>query len=202
MTEAETTQGTTTGQLIGYARVSSKGQNLDSQQDELTKKGCKKIFQDKVSGIRESRPEWDKCLEYLREGDTLVVTELSRMTRSLMHLLKVTQQLENRGIKICSLRESIDTSTPAGRAFISMIGTINQLERELKAERAASGRAAAKARGRSGGRPRIDKSTIDKAVMLYKNTDSTAGEVCKMLGIGRRTLYKYMKEGEEKGAKE
>jgi len=96
---------------IGYARVSSRDQNLDSQIDMLTAAGCVKIFQDKARIIRESRPEWDKLLEYIRSGDTIVVTELSRMTRSLLHLLKLTQEFENKGINIASLRENIDTST-------------------------------------------------------------------------------------------
>lgn len=182
------------GTKIGYARVSSRDQNLDGQIDMLNAAGCSRIFQDKVSGVRESRPEWDKLLEYVRQGDTIVVAELSRMTRSLMHLLKLTQELESKGVAIASLREHIDTSTATGRAFISIIGAINQMERELKAERAASGRAAAKARGRSGGRPSIPEDTMKNAMLIYKNSDKTAAEVCKMFSIGRRTLFEYMKK--------
>lgn len=179
---------------IGYARVSSRDQNLDSQRDMLTAAGCNKIFEDKASGARESRPGWDKILEYLRPGDAIVVTELSRMTRSLMHLLSLVKELEDRDVRIVSLREHIDTSTATGRAFISIIGAINQMERELKAERAAAGRRSAKARGKSGGRPRTDPKLLDKARILYEDSNYTAAEVCKTFGIGRRTFFKHLEE--------
>jgi len=177
---------------IGYTRVSSKDQNLDSQRDLLHAAGCERIFEDKVSGIRESRPSWNQLLEFLREGDTVVVAELSRMTRSLMHLLALVKEFEQRGVQIVSLREHIDTSTATGRAFLSILGAINQMERELKAERAAAGRASAKARGRSGGRPRTDIAKLENARLLYQNPDKTAAEVCQAFGIGRRTFFSYL----------
>jgi DNA invertase Pin-like site-specific DNA recombinase len=177
---------------IGYARVSTSGQNLDSQLDDLKKAGCSKIFADRVSWVKESRPEWNQLLEYLRHGDTLVITELSRMTRSLMHLLQTVKILEERGINLQSLRENIDTSTATGRAFVSIMGVINQMERELKAERAAAGRAAAKARGRTGGRPKTDPTKLEQARILYENSSQTAAEICKAIGIGRRTLFNYL----------
>jgi DNA invertase Pin-like site-specific DNA recombinase len=179
---------------IGYARVSTSGQNLDSQLDDLKKAGCSKIFADRISGVKESRPEWNQLLEYLRHGDTLVITELSRMSRSLMHLLQTVNILEDRGINLQSLRENIDTSTATGRAFISIMGAINQMERELKAERAAAGRAAAKARGRTGGRPKTDPTKLEQAKILYENSSQTAAEICKSIGIGRRTLFNYLAE--------
>lgn len=108
---------TTTANRIGYARVSTAGQNLDSQIDALTAAGCSKIFTDKASGLKESRPEWDRLMEYLRPGDTLVVAELSRMSRSLMHMLKVVKDIGDRSINLVSLREHIDTTTaPAGHS--------------------------------------------------------------------------------------
>lgn len=179
---------------IGYARVSTSGQNLDSQLDDLKRAGCSKIFADRVSGVKESRPEWNKLLEYLRHGDTLVITELSRMSRSLMHLLQTVKILEERGINLQSLRENINTSTATGRAFISIMGAINQMERELKAERAAAGRAAAKARGRTGGRPKTDRTKLEQARILYENSNQTAAEICKTIGIGRRTFFSYLAE--------
>ena len=121
---------------IGYARVSTITQKLDSQIDALEKAGCIKIFSEKSSGVKDERVGWKKLMEYIRPGDILVVTELSRMTRSLMHLLKVVKELEEQNISILSLRENIDTTTATGRCFISMIGAISQMERELKAERA------------------------------------------------------------------
>jgi DNA invertase Pin-like site-specific DNA recombinase len=139
---------------IGYARVSSVGQNLDSQMDALQPAGCGKIFADTRTGSRMQRPGWEQVLAYVRSGDTLVVTELSRMTRSLLHLLETAQTLEQRAVHLVSWREHIDTTTATGRCFLAMMGAIHQMERELRAERAAAGRASAKARGRSGGRPR------------------------------------------------
>ena len=143
-------------QRIGYARVSSVGQNLDSQMDALREAGCAKIFTDKITGSRLDRPGWDQMMAYVRPGDTLVVTELSRMTRSLLDLLETAKALQQRRIELVSLRESIDTTTATGRCFLSMMGAIDQMERELRAERAAAGRASAKARGKTGGRPRTD----------------------------------------------
>jgi len=116
---------------VGYARVSSVGQNLDSQVDALQKAGCKKIFTDKMTGSRMDRPGWDQLMDYVRSGDALVVTELSRMTRSLIHLLETAQLLEQKQANLVSLRENIDTSTATGRCFLSMMGAIHQMEREL-----------------------------------------------------------------------
>jgi DNA invertase Pin-like site-specific DNA recombinase len=177
---------------IGYARVSSVGQNLDSQMDALYKAGCGKIFTDKMTGSRLQRPGWDQMMAYVRPGDTLVVTELSRMTRSLLDLLETAKVLEQRRIDLVSLRESIDTSSATGRCFLSMMGAIHQMERELRAERAAAGRASAKARGKTGGRPRTDVAKLENARILYENSAKSAAEVCTLAGIGRRTFFSYL----------
>lgn len=177
---------------IGYARVSSLGQNLDSQMDALRQAGCLKIFTDKLTGSRMERPGWAELLEYIRPGDILVVTELSRMTRSLLHLLETAKILEQRQINLLSLRESIDTTTATGRCFLSMMGAIHQMERELRAERANAGRVSAKARGRTGGRPRTDVTKLENARILYQNSDKTAAEVCRVAGVGRRVFFAYL----------
>ena len=177
---------------IGYARVSSLGQNLDSQMDALNQAGCLKIFTDKLTASRMERPGWAQLLEYIRPGDILVVTELSRMTRSLLHLLETAQILEQRQINLLSLRENIDTTTATGRCFLSMMGAIHQMERELRAERASAGRVSAKARGRTGGRPRTDVTKLENARILYQNSDKTAAEVCKIVGVGRRVFFAYL----------
>lgn len=177
---------------IGYARVSSLGQNLDSQLDALKQAGCLKIFTDKFTASRMERPGWELLLDYLRPGDILVVTELSRMTRSLLHLLETVKVLEQRQINLLSLRESIDTTTATGRCFLSMMGAIHQMERELRAERASAGRVSAKARGRTGGRPRTDVAKLENARILYQNSDKTAAEVCKIAGVGRRVFFAYL----------
>src|SRR5712692_10464221 len=124
------------------------------------------------------RPGWERLLAYVRPGDTVIVTELSRMTRSLVHLLEVMAVFEHRTIALISLREHIDTATATGRCFLAMMGAMAQMERELKAERTAAGRAAAKARGRTGGRPRTDPDKLEQARILYRNSDQTATEVC------------------------
>jgi DNA invertase Pin-like site-specific DNA recombinase len=179
---------------IGYARVSSIGQNLDSQIDALQKAGCGKIFSDKITGSHMDRPGWDQFLEYTRPGDTLVVSELSRMTRSLMDLLTTAKVLEQRQINLVSLRENIDTTTATGRCFLSMMGAIHQMERELRAERAAAGRSSAKARGKTGGRPKTDPEKLENARILYENSDKTAAEVCEIAGVGRRKFFSHIAE--------
>jgi DNA invertase Pin-like site-specific DNA recombinase len=182
----------TTETKIGYARVSTPGQKLDSQLDALTAAGCTKIFSDKQSGVSRHRPDWDRLMEYIRVGDTLVIQELSRMSRSLLNLLEITRQLEEKGIGLISLREHIDTATATGRRFLSIMGAIAQMERELKAERAAAGRASAKARGRTGGRPRTPHNRLEQARILYENSEQSAAQVSTAMGIGRRTLFAYL----------
>lgn len=179
---------------IGYARVSSIGQNLDSQIDALQEAGCEKIFSDKMTGSHMDRSGWNAFLEYARLGDTLVVSELSRMTRSLMDLLTTAKLLEQRQINLVSLRENIDTTTATGRCFLSMMGAIHQMERELRAERAAAGRSSAKARGKTGGRPKTDLKKLENARILYENSDKTAAEVCEIVGVGRRRFFSHMAE--------
>ena len=177
---------------IGYARVSTPRQKLDAQLDALTQAGCLKIFTDQVSGVKADRPGWDQLTAYVRPGDTVVITELSRMTRSLMHLLEVVRDFEQCEIELISLQEHIDTSTATGRRFLAITGAMAQMERELKAERTAAGRAAAKARGRTGGRLRTDPDKLEQARILYLHSDKTAGDVCRTVGIGRRTLFSYL----------
>jgi DNA invertase Pin-like site-specific DNA recombinase len=177
---------------IGYARVSTPGQKLDAQLDALTQAGCMKTFMDQVSGITANCPGWDQLMAYVRPGDTVVITELSRMTRSRVHLLEVVRDLEQREIELISLREHIDTATATGRCFLAIMGAMAQMERELKAERTAAGRAAAKARGRTGGRPRTDPDKLEQARILDLHSDKTAGDVCRTVGIGRRTLFSYL----------
>jgi DNA invertase Pin-like site-specific DNA recombinase len=179
-------------QRIGYARVSSVGQHLDAQLDALQQDGCAKVFTDIMTGSRMDRPGWDRLLEYVRPGDTVVVTELSRMTRSLLDLLETGTLLEQRHIHLVSLREHIDTTSATGRCFLAMMGVIHHLERELRAERAAAGRAAAKARGRTGGRPRTDIAKLENARILYEHSEKTAVEACAIAGVGRRTFFAYL----------
>ena len=187
-------------QKIGYARISSTSQNIESQLDALRAAGCEKLFTDTASGIKQERQGWDALMEYIRPQDTLIVTELSRMSRSLLHLLQLVAELEKREIALVSLREHIDTSTATGRCFLSMMGAMAQMERELRAERTAAGRAAAKARGRTGGRPCIDRDRLEQARILYHNSEKSASEVSKLFGCSPSTLFSYMREVKEKEA--
>lgn len=123
----------------------------------------------------------------------LVITELSRMSRSLSHLLEIVDNLKRRHVDLKSLRENIDTSTVTGRAFLSIMGAISQMELGIKAERAEASRAAVKARGKSGGRPKTDPDKLEQARILYQSSDKSAREVCKLFGFSRRTLFSYMK---------
>ena len=177
---------------IGYARVSTTSQNLDSQLDILKNAGCSKIFTDKISGTSSERKGWNELLNYVRPKDKIVVTELSRMTRSLNHLLETVKVLEKKGVELISIKENIDNSTAIGRAFLHIMGSIHQMEKELKAERAAAGRISAKARGRVGGRPPTDPEKLEQARILYINSEKTAIEVCSSVGVGRRTFFKYI----------
>lgn len=179
--------------LIRYARVSSTSQNLDAQIDSLKQAGCEKVFTDKISGTTKERPGWNDLMNYIRNGDMLVISELSRMSRSLSHLLEIVEDLKNRQVDLKSLRENIDTSSATGRAFLSIMGAVSQMELEIKAERAEAGRAAAKARGKSGGRPRTDPDKLEQARILYQNSDKSAHKVCELFGFSRRTLFSYMK---------
>ena len=177
---------------IGYARVSTIGQNLDSQIDILKEAGCIRIFEDKITGVSRERKGWDELMNYIRPGDTLVITELSRMSRSLMHLLQIIKELEVKKVSLVSIRENIDTESSVGRCFLSIMGAISQMERELRAERSAAGRKSAKARGRTGGRPKTDPEKLEQARILYENSEKTAAQVCKTVGIGRRTMFAYI----------
>ena len=137
---------------IGYARVSTRSQKDDSQADDLTAYGCDKIFTDTASGKHAARPELDKALAYLREGDVLVITRLSRAMRSLKHLLALADELRERGIDLVVLKQQIDTTTPTGRLVFHILGAIDEFQRELIIEGTREGLDAARARGRTGGR--------------------------------------------------
>jgi DNA invertase Pin-like site-specific DNA recombinase len=176
---------------VGYARVSSKDQSLARQLDALNADGCVKIFEEKKSGKRGTpRAVLDEALGYLREGDTLVVTELARLGRSVRHLIELLVTFGARGIHLRSLNGAIDTTTAMGRLIFHIAAAFAEFERDVIAERAEEGRAAAKARGETGGRPSADRKKIDAARILVAGGMSqkqAAGQV----GIGRATLTRY-----------
>merc|ERR1712196_418105 len=136
----------------------------------------------------------NKLKLYIRERDLLVVTELNRMSRSLLYLLEIMEEFKKKEINLRSLRENIDTISPTGRAFISIMGAISQMELEIGAERARDGRIAAKAQGKSGGRPRIDPKKLEEAKILYQNSNKSSTEICRMFGFSKRTFFAYIKK--------
>jgi len=179
---------------FGYARVSTKEQNLNRQIDQLTAYGVAKIFTDKISGARESRPDLDRLLDTLREGDTVVVCSYDRLARSSKQLFDLAERFENSGVSLVSLKEGTDTSTPQGRFFFSMCAAMAQFERELIKERQAEGIAAAKERGRKFGRPSTDAKKMDTAIKLYQEGGTSVKEICERTGVSRAPLYRAIKE--------
>ncbi len=179
--------------LIGYARVSTLEQNASLQIDALKQTGCEKVFQDKISGAKAERPGLHEALEFLREGDTLVVWRLDRLGRSLKHLIETVMQLEERGIRFRSLQENIDTNTSGGRLIFHIFGALAEFERNLIRERTIAGLTAARARGRKGGRPKVLDANKQALVRkLYDEKQHTVKEICQMLGIAKSTLYAYL----------
>ena len=188
---------------IGYARVSTKVQNDDSQVDELTAYGVDKTFTDKVSGKLAERPELDKALAYLREGDVLVITRLSRAMRSLKHMLALTEELKGRGVGLVVLKQQIDTTTPTGRLVFHILAAIDEFQRELIVENTNEGLAAARARGRVGGRKsKLAPAQVRHARLLYDETGEdgkrryTVAEIASLLGVSRQTIYRALEAGE------
>jgi len=180
---------------IGYARVSTGEQTLDLQLDALTKAGCGKVYTETASGARADRPVLDEVLGYLRPGDTLVVWRLDRLGRSLKHLIEVVAALAERGIGFKSLTEQIDTTTPGGKMIFHVFGALAEFERDLIRERTHAGLAAARARGRLGGRPRklADPKELELARALYAGGQADIPTICRTLGISRATLYRALK---------
>lgn len=178
--------------LIGYARVSTQDQNLELQVNALTKAGCKKVFDDKISGTRAERPGLAAALAMLREGDTLVVWKLDRLGRSVKHLVDLVGELHGQGVQFKSLTDSIDTGTASGRFFFHVMASLAQMERELMAERTGAGLEAARLLGRKGGRKRqMTDSKIVSAKKLLAN-GVPPKDVAKNLGVSVPTLYRWV----------
>jgi DNA invertase Pin-like site-specific DNA recombinase len=180
---------------VGYARVSTHSQKEDSQVDELKAAGCEKVFVDKASGKLAKRPNLDACLEYLRSGDVLVITRLSRDMRSLKHMIELAHVLQERGIGLVVLKQQIDTATPTGRLMFHMLAAIDEFQRELIVEGTHESLAAARARGRVGGRkPKLSQAQQKLASELYDSKKHTIAEIAAMLNVGRSTLYRALEE--------
>jgi len=181
--------------LIGYARVSTQDQTLDLQTDALRLAGCEKLFTDTMSGANAERPGLQEAMNQLRAGDTLVVWRLDRLGRTLKHLIATITDLSDKGIGFRSLQENMDTTTSGGKLMFHIFGALAEFEREVIKERTNAGLQAARARGRLGGRPKIqslDPKKIALARKLYDDGSMPVKEICDTLHIGRSTLYRYV----------
>jgi DNA invertase Pin-like site-specific DNA recombinase len=183
--------------LIGYARVSSNGQELQLQLDALRHAGVRKsnIFTDKVSGSKSSRPGLDACLQQLKPGDCLLVWRLDRLGRSLRHLIDLVEDLRQRGVGFKSICDgAIDTTTASGELIFNVFASLAQFERRLIQERTRAGLSAARARGRNGGRPPfpVDHPSVVTAKKMHSDKTMPVADICKTLRISRPTLYRYL----------
>lgn len=182
--------------LIGYARVSTHDQSLELQSDALSKAGCKKVFEDKISGSLAERPGLAKALEMLREGDTLVVWKLDRLGRSVKNLVDLVSALAKQGVHFRSLTDSIDTTTASGRFFFHVMASLAEMERELTVERTRAGLEVARRLGRRGGRKRhMTDSKIESARKLLAN-GVPPRDVAENLGVSVPTLYRWLPASE------
>ncbi|GIM46827.1 recombinase family protein [Collibacillus ludicampi] len=179
---------------IGYARVSTVDQSLDMQIDALKEAGCERIYTEKESGAKDDRPELERALDNLREGDILVVYKLDRLARSTVKLIMTLDEIQKKGAEFVSLNDKIDTTTAAGKALFGMLAVFAEFERNVIIERTKAGLEAARARGRVGGRPKTDQKKIEKAIKLYDTQQYTVSEITEMTGVTKATLYRALKE--------
>ena len=182
---------------IGYARVSTRDQNLELQLDALNQAGCEVIYQEKASGALATRPALEKLLSQLRKGDTLYIYKLDRLGRSLKNLLDLVADLQGRGVDLVSLTDAINTASAQGRLVLNLFASLAEFERELIRERTHAGLAAARARGRIGGRrpglsPEAERTAI-VAATLYQEQRLSVRDIAASLRISRATLYKYLR---------
>ncbi|MBF6548831.1 recombinase family protein [Nocardia brasiliensis] len=183
------------GALVGYGRVSTKGQLLDRQVAALTAAGCQRIFTDKKSGKNAEREELQACMDYLRPGDTLVVPSLDRLGRSLQDLIVIVAGLRKRRIGFRSLHEALDTTTPGGRLVFHVFAALAEFIRELIVDGTNEGLAAARARGQRLGRPpAMNAEQIRQARAMLTRPDESVSSIARLLGVSRSTLYKYVPE--------
>lgn len=179
---------------IGYARVSTRDQHAEGQIDALTRAGCSKVFTDTASGKLATRPELDAVMAYLREGeDTLVITRLDRLGRSVINLKTIAGTLAQRGIALRVIEQDIDTATASGRMFFTIMASVAEFERDLIVERTHEGLAAARARGRVGGRrPKMTPNKIRQARAMYDSREHTIAEIAETFSVTSSTIYRHL----------
>jgi DNA invertase Pin-like site-specific DNA recombinase len=183
-----------TTKVIGYGRISTADQNASSQEDALKNAGVDQMFVDTFTGAKSSRPELDRMKEQLRLGDTLVVTRLDRLGRSTKDLLNLVSELDDRGVNLQVLEQNINTSTPDGKLFFTMIAAFAEFEREIMRSRTIDGLAAARARGRLGGRkPVMSREKSQTASQMYA-AGTPVKTIAEVLGVSRPTIYRSLQE--------
>ncbi|MFT4262876.1 MAG: recombinase family protein [Nocardioides sp.] len=181
--------------LVGaYCRVSTSGQDLTPQLDQVKAAGATRVWTDKLSGVRSDRPGLTECLDFLREGDTLVVVALDRLGRSVIQVLNTLNDLHSRGIVVKSLREGLDFSTPAGRLAATVFAAMAELERELIKERTAAARDAARARGRQVGRPPVLSKEQTELARTLRASGESITAIARTIGTSRATIYRWTEE--------
>lgn len=176
--------------IIGYARVSTIDQNLDRQINILTEYGCEKIVQEKFTGTIKDRKGLHQLFDIIRKGDTVVVESISRLGRKTLDILNIIQQLEEKGVQFISLKENMDTKTSTGKAMFQMMCVIAELERNLIAERVKEGLEASKRRGKTLGRPKLDKEKLVVALRMYDSKEYSIKEIVSVTGISQGSLYR------------
>ena len=188
------------GIVYGYARVSTTGQCLDRQLDALTQAGVDKdlIYCEKMSGTKSNHPKLKALLETVEEGDTVYIESLSRLGRSSADLITLMQTFHNEGVTLISLKEKLDFGSAAGKMIAQFLCVLSEFERETISERVKEGVKSARERGRFGGRPATPEKTLDKALKMYDLHNLTVSEICRACGISRPTLYKALRERENK----
>ena len=182
--------------IFGYARVSTEQQNLDRQLDALKTYGVDVLYNEKMTGTKRDRPELEKILDRMTEGDTVVVESLSRLGRSTKDLIELTELFQSKGVHLVSLKESIDTSTSTGKLLFTLMSAIAQFERDVIADRTREGLKSARARGRTGGRPPTDPDAIKKALKLYGTGEYSVKEIEDLTGVKKSTLYRNLPRGD------
>ena len=180
--------------IYGYARVSTRQQELDRQLDLLKDYNCNEILTEKMSGTKSDRPELNRLKDKLRPGDVVVVESFSRLGRSTKDLIDLVNYFEEINVKLISIKEKFDMSTPQGKLMMTVFQAFSQFERDLIVQRTKEGLKSARARGRKGGRPQVNEKEIRKAVNLYNTEQYSVKEIVEMTGISRATLYRYIEK--------
>ncbi|MFB8341888.1 recombinase family protein [Brucella cytisi] len=184
-----------TAAIVGYARTSTTDQKagLEAQLRDLSTAGASRIFQEELSSVATKRPELERTLDYVREGDTLIVTKLDRLARSVADLVAITETLRTKGVALRILSMNLDTATPTGKLMLNLLGSIAEFERELMLERQREGIAKAKAEGKYKGRAPTARAKAEDVLRL-KAGGMTADAIATKLGIGRASVFRILKE--------